>query len=41
MNPEHIAWTNRWKITAAIIGVPLLIVIALMIADSVYEYLVS
>ena len=37
MNPEHIAWSNRWKITGAIIGTPVLLVLILLIADAVYE----
>ena len=40
MNPEYIAWSTRWKITATIIGVPVLLAVVLMIADAAYEYFV-
>jgi hypothetical protein len=40
MNPEYIAWSTRWKITAAIIGVPVLLAVVIMIADAAYEYFV-
>jgi hypothetical protein len=39
MNPEYIAWSIRWKITAAIIGVPVLLAVVLMITSAVYDSL--
>jgi phage FluMu protein Com len=41
MNPDHIAWQNRCKITGAIIGAPLLLAVVLMISSGVYDYLMS
>jgi len=35
MNPEFIAFKTRWQILGSIIGVPLLIAIALVIADAI------
>jgi len=35
MNPEFIAFNTRWQILGSIIGVPLLIAIALVIADAI------